>query len=287
MSFSAQVKEELDRQYGSSRHCQIAEMAAYVANIAKIQGGSLQFHSENDSLLKKVFTLLQKTYTINADENCGTGNLLVSDPALAAFVADSVHFKEIREGAVSLLLLKNSCCKRAYLRGCFACIGSMSDPGKSYHLEFHCAGERQAVQLQELLREFEITAKRTLRKGHTIVYLKESESIAAFLNVAGAHQALMEMENLRIEKELRGDTNRRVNCDTANIQKTLDAAQRQLQDIQYLEAHYGLQRLTEQLRQMAEVRLEYPDATLKELGELMDPPVGKSGVNHRLRKLSE
>lgn len=285
MSFSSEVKAELDKQIGTSRHCRIAEMAAYVANIAKIQDGNLLFHSENDRLLKKVFTLLQKTYSISTDAGCGP--LVISDPEQVAYVTESVHYAEMHGGAVSPLLLKNSCCRRAYLRGCFACIGSMSDPEKNYHLEFYCSEDAQAQQLLEVLGEFGITARATMRKGHTIVYLKESEAIAEFLSVAGAVQAMMVLENLRIEKELRGDANRRVNCDTANIQKTLNAAERQLEDIRYLQERYGLQRLSEPLRRMAEVRLEYPEATLKELGEMLDPKVGKSGVNHRLRKLSE
>lgn len=287
MSFSAEVKAELDKQIGASRHCQIAEMAAYVANIAQISDGKLLFHSENDRLLKKVFTLLQKTYSINSDDEGGDGDLTVSDPARVAFVTESVRYSEMQGGAVSPLLLKNSCCRRAYLRGCFVSIGSMSDPEKHYHLEFYCSEMPQAEQLMAVLQEFGIKARTTVRKGHTIVYLKESESIAEFLSVVGAVQAMMELENLRIEKELRGDANRRVNCDTANIQKTLNAAERQLEDIQYLQERYGLQRLSDPLRQMAEVRLEYPEATLAELGEMLDPKVGKSGVNHRLRKLSE
>ena len=287
MSFSSEVKAELDKQIGASRHCQIAEMAAYVANIAKIQDGKLLFHSENDRLLKKVFTLLQKTYSINSDDEGGDGDLTISDPARVAFVTESVRYSEMQGGAVSPLLLKNSCCRRAYLRGCFVSIGSMSDPEKHYHLEFYCSEMPQAEQLMAVLQDFGIKARTTVRKGHTIVYLKESESIAEFLSVVGAVQAMMELENLRIEKELRGDANRRVNCDTANIQKTLNAAERQLEDIQYLQERYGLQRLSDPLRQMAEVRLEYPEATLAELGEMLDPKVGKSGVNHRLRKLSE
>ncbi len=287
MSFSAEVKAELDKQIGASRHCQIAEMAAYVANIAQISDGKLLFHSENDRLLKKVFTLLQKTYSINSDDEGGDGDLTISDPARVAFVTESVRYSEMQGGAVSPLLLKNSCCRRAYLRGCFVSIGSMSDPEKHYHLEFYCSEMPQAEQLMAVLQDFGIKARTTVRKGHTIVYLKESESIAEFLSVVGAVQAMMELENLRIEKELRGDANRRVNCDTANIQKTLNAAERQLEDIQYLQERYGLQRLSDPLRQMAEVRLEYPEATLAELGEMLDPKVGKSGVNHRLRKLSE
>ncbi|MBO5281608.1 MAG: DNA-binding protein WhiA, partial [Lachnospiraceae bacterium] len=126
-----------------------------------------------------------------------------------------------------------------------------------------------------------------LRKKYYVVYIKEGEGIVDLLNVMGAHVSLMNLENLRILKEMRNSINRRVNCETANITKTVNAAGRQIEDILYLREHYGLKKLSPGLREMAEVRLEYPDAPLKELGEYLDPPVGKSGVNHRLRKLSE
>ena len=120
-----------------------------------------------------------------------------------------------------------------------------------------------------------------------MVYVKEGAGIVDLLNVMGAHVAMMELENLRIVKEIANSVNRRVNCEAANITKTVNAASRQIEDILYLRDHYGFQNLSESLREMAEIRLEHPEAPLKELGELMDPPVGKSGVNHRLRKLSE
>ena len=125
------------------------------------------------------------------------------------------------------------------------------------------------------------------RKKYYVVYLKESEAIVELLNVMEAHVALMNLENLRILKEMRNSINRRVNCEAANITKTVNAASRQIEDILFLKDHYGFDKLPDNLRQMAEIRLEYPEATLKELGEYLDPPVGKSGVNHRLRNLSE
>ena len=166
-------------------------------------------------------------------------------------------------------------------------IGSMSDPSKSYHLELVCTNIYQARQLQELLQGFDLDAKIVQRKKYFVVYLKEGSNIVDFLNICEAHVALMNLENLRILKEVRNSINRRVNCETANIAKTVNAAARQLEDIRFLQEVTGFCELPPALRQMAEVRLEYPEATLKELGQYLDPPVGKSGVNHRLSKLSE
>ena len=192
-----------------------------------------------------------------------------------------------RQGAVDSRFIQKSCCRRAFLRGAFLCVGSISDPEKGYHLEFVCTGEIRARQLQRLIQEFDIEARILIRKKYHVVYIKEGAGIVDLLNVMGAHMSLMNLENLRILKEMRNSINRRVNCETANITKTVNAASRQIEDILYLRDHYGLQKLPPALRRMAEVRLEYPDAPLKELGQYLEPPVGKSGVNHRLRKLSE
>lgn len=154
-------------------------------------------------------------------------------------------------------------------------------------MEFVCNSEAKAGQLQKVIQGFDIDAKIVIRKKYYVVYLKEGSGIVDLLNVMEAHVALMNLENLRILKEMRNSINRRVNCEAANITKTVNAASRQIEEIEYLRDHYGLLKLPESLRQMAQVRLEYPEASLKELGEYLDPPVGKSGVNHRLRKLSE
>ena len=191
------------------------------------------------------------------------------------------------EKPVNPLLLKNACCQRAFLRGAFLSTGSISDPAKGYHLEFVCTDAGKAAQIQEMLHNFDIEGKIVLRKKYHVVYLKEGESIVDLLNVCEAHVALMELENLRILKDMRNSINRRVNCEAANITKTVNAATRQIEDIEYIQSHGGLGMLPDNLREMAEVRMEYPDATLKELGEYLNPPVGKSGVNHRLQKLNE
>ena len=188
---------------------------------------------------------------------------------------------------VNRMLLKQSCCKRACLRGAFLCAGSMSDPKKGYHLEFVCEQEKQAQQIRDMIADFELEAKIICRKKHYVVYMKEGAAIVDLLNVMGARLSLMYLENLRVEKEVRNSVNRKVNCEAANITKTVNAASRQIEDIIYLQKHYGMEKLPENLREMAEIRLEYPESSLQELGKFLNPPVGKSGVNHRLRKLSE
>ena len=281
MSFSHEVKEELSKHISSEKHCQIAELAAmmgFAGQYGKIDadGYMIGFQTENEDVVRKGFTLLKKTYNIEEDSTVSEQQM----QDLYAKLGDS-------EGLTDPVLIKKTCCKRAFLRGAFLCVGSMSAPEKGYHLEFVCSNEEKAVQLQEVLHGFGIEAKIVLRKKYYVVYIKESEAIVDLLNVMEAHVALMNLENLRILKEMRNSINRRVNCEAANISKTVNAASRQIEDILFLKDHYGFEKLPDNLRQMAQVRLEYPEATLKELGEYLDPPVGKSGVNHRLRSLSE
>lgn len=184
------------------------------------------------------------------------------------------------------VVVQNVCCKRAFIRGAFLSAGSISDPEKFYHFEITCASMRKAKQLQGLMASFDIEARIVLRKRYFVVYVKEGSQIAELLQIMEAPVALMELENIRIVKEMRNSVNRQVNCEAANINKTVSAAVKQMEDIRYIQDTIGLESLPENLQEMARVRLERPEATLKELGEALEPPVGKSGVNHRLRKLS-
>ncbi len=281
MSFSSEVKEELSRHISPARHCQIAELAAimhFCGQYGRDRDGNytIGFQTENEMIARKGFTLLKKTYNIDTD-------VVMSEEQIRGILDKIGDPQE----PVNHLLIKNSCCQRAFLRGAFLCIGSMSDPQKSYHLEFVCTDKDKARQLQQVIQGFDIDAKIVIRKKYYVVYLKEGSGIVDILNVCEAHVSLMKLENLRILKEMRNSINRRVNCEAANITKTVNAATRQIEDIKYIRDHYGFQKLPENLREMAQVRLENPDAPLKELGELLDPPMGKSGINHRLRKLSE
>lgn len=281
MSFSAEVRDELAKHISPARHCQIAELSAmmhYVGQYGENKDGSLTigFQTENEAVVRKGFTLLKKTFNIDTD-------VILNGDIKQKIIS---KFGDL-SAPVDDLIIKNSCCQRAFLRGAFLCCGSMSDPQKGYHLEFVCNNMDQAEQLKNIIGCFDIEAKIVFRKKYYVVYIKEGSGIVDLLNVMEAHIALMNLENLRIIKEVRNSVNRRVNCEAANINKTVKASTRQVDDILYIKEHYGFTRLPDNLREMAEVRLEYPDAPLKELGEYLDPPVGKSGVNHRLRKLSE
>ena len=178
-------------------------------------------------------------------------------------------------------------CIRDSIRGAFIAAGSMSDPRKAYHFEIVCSSEGTAESLQEIMNSFDVSAKVVQRKKNYVVYLKEGAHIVDILNVMEAHVALMKLENVRIFKEMRNAVNRKVNCETANINKTVSAAVRQLEDIVYIRDTLGFDKLPDGLRDVALTRLENPEVALKELGGLLEHPVGKSGVNHRLRKLSE
>ncbi len=286
MSFSGDVKDELVRFENDARHCQIAELAAILMYAGLIKTDDLgATHIEvamDDLVMQRCHMLLDRLF----------GQQFFTEEQ---FIQDANHVRKvlqmIKHGSddllVNPLLIKSFCCKRAFLRGAFLSVGSMSNPEKAYHLEYVCVDTQQAAQLIDILLVYGIHAKTVVRKKYQVVYIKESEEIVELLNVIGAHISLMKLENLRIFKDMRNSINRRVNCETANITKTVNAATKQITDIQYIKEHYGFDNLKDNLRQVAELRLEYPDAALKELGEYLSPPVGKSGVNHRLRKLSE
>lgn len=281
MSFSQEVKAELAKRVTSAKHCQLAELAA-IMNLCGQYGFdadgnvTIGFQTENEACVKKGFTLLKKTFNIDS------GSVIKKDDLYK--IIDKIGDLN---GPAKEELYERTCCKRAFLRGAFLGVGSMSDPEKSYHLEFNCDVKAKAEQLQQLMKTFEIDSKIILRKKNYVVYIKEGSCIVDLLNVCEAPIALMNMENSRILKEMRNSVNRRVNCETANIAKTVGAAARQISDIRLLKERYGFQNLPMPLREMAQIRLDHPDAPLKELGDYFDPPIGKSGVNHRLRKLSE
>ncbi|MBP5651799.1 MAG: DNA-binding protein WhiA, partial [Lachnospiraceae bacterium] len=195
---------------------------------------------------------------------------------------------KMQDGLVpNRMIAQQTCCKRAFLKGAFIACGSITDPQKDYHLEFAMDDAEKAAFTAELITSFDIEAKIVNRKKYNVVYLKDGEHIVDVLNIMGAHVSLMELENVRIVKELRNSINRRVNCEAANIGKTTAAANRQIEDIRYLNDTIGLDSLSDELRTTALLRLEYPEASLAELGEKHDRKVGRSGVNHRLQKLTD
>ena len=306
MSFSKDVKEELSRTEVPARHCQIAEITAIISICGHVvisarNKYSVKIHTENIAVARKYFTLLQKAFKIKGEvsirqnahlRNSRVYTVTVNDHVSAIRILQATRLmnenREIEENMsiVNNVIIMQDCCKRAFIRGAFLAAGSISAPEKAYHLEIVCESQPKAVQLAAIIKTFGIDAKIVERKKHFVVYIKEGSQIVELLGLMEAHVALMELENIRILKEMRNSVNRQVNCETANINKTVSAAVKQLADITYIRDTVGLDYLPELLSEVAQVRLEMPDATLKELGENLSHPVGKSGVNHRLRKIS-
>ena len=300
---------------GTARHCMLAELAALMNTCARVSlaPSEIQFQGENEATLKKVFTLLEKTFNIEMEVSFRHGRGFQQDGKAGRFIAytGSIRvpaqvytvLKGLKllhrtpegwtfERKASPLLTANSCCKRAYIRGAFLGGGSITNPEKTYHIEFINETIEHAKALQEMMRFFELDSRiierqRQSQKSVYVLYLKDGTQIVDLLNVMEAHVALMDLENIRIVKEMRNNVNRQVNCETANLGKTVDAAMRQLEDIRYVITRKGLGYLPKGLEEIAILRLENEDASLKELGMMLDPPVGKSGVNHRLRKISQ
>ena len=306
MSFSSNVKDELSRQMPGARHCQIAETAAILSLCGRVKISAsdhfwIEIHTENVAVARKYFTLLKKTFNIRTDVSIRSGVnpgrsrtyiVAVREHEEALRVLQAVKLinsqGEIGENLslIRNVVLQNACCRRAFIRGAFLAAGSISAPERFYHFEIVCPTEPKAEQLKNIIATFDIEAKIVPRKKYYVVYIKEGSQIVDILNVMEAPVSLMELENIRIVKEMRGSVNRQVNCETANINKTVSAAVKQIEDIRFIQSVAGLSGLPESLQEMARIRLERPEATLKELGEALEPPVGKSGVNHRLRKLS-
>ncbi|WP_343209577.1 DNA-binding protein WhiA [Anaerolentibacter hominis] len=311
MSFSQKVKEELSRQLPAARHCRLAEMAAIISMCGRVcvSGKNeyfIKIHTENLTVARKYFMLIRKTFHCaveisvrgNATQKKGMlYTLVIGDPVQSLKILQAVKLLD-EDGeiqgrtsgeklpSVNNLIIQSTCCKRAFIRGAFLSAGSISNPEKAYHFEIVTPARPKAVQLQQIICSFGIDAKIVQRKKYFVVYVKEGEQLVDLLNIMEAHVALMDLENVRIVKEMRNSINRQVNCEAANINKTVQAAGKQIDDIWYIKNSAGFGNLSEGLREIAVLRIEQPDASLKELGALLNPPISKSGVNHRLRKLS-
>lgn len=293
MSFSSKVKEELGGQVSRARHCQIAELAALFSCCGRMvpEGGgkfSAKFVTENLTVARKYSILVKKAFGFHVDLSVRGHqySVYILDTNDAQTFFQALKYMDGRE-VVCDVVAQRSCCKRAFIRGLFLAGGSVTDPERGYHLELVQSSMGKAREVVRLLGTFEVEAKIVERKKNYIVYVKEGARIVDMLNVMEAHVALMEFENVRILKEMRNSINRKVNCETANIKKTVSASARQIADIRYIKETCGFGTLPRGLAEIAELRLEYAEVTLKELGEMLNPPIGKSGVNHRLRKLSE
>lgn len=306
MSFSSKVKGEISRYIDLSPEEALAEISA----IMKV-GGTLGFSgrgitfkitTENPGSARVMFTLLKEYCNIHSKLMVKKSTSLKKNNIYMVVISEEMGVRELlkktgilkeTDGVMNLDygidsdMVKSEEEKKAYIRGAFLGAGSVSNPEKTYHLEFVTHNEEYAISLSKLINSFGLKSKVIQRKNSFIIYIKEGEQIVDLLNVIGAHSSLLELENIRIMKEMRNNVNRLVNCETANLSKTVNAAVRQVESIKLIQSKIGLKRLPKNLREIAELRLNYPDESLKELGEMLDPPVGKSGVNHRLRKIEK
>ena len=306
MSFSSRVKKELSGRMSPARHCRIAEITAILGMCGTVSisedGYIIRIHTENVTVAKKLFLLFKETFGIRGEIVIRPSRTPGKSRAYVVLVRDHESAVRIlsackmidRDGeigenfkTVKSYILQKDCCRRAFIRGAFLASGSISDPEKFYHLELVCQNMERAEQLREILGTLGLDAKTVVRKKYYVVYIKEGNQIVELLGLMGADSALMDLENIRIMKEMRNTVNRKVNCETANLNKTVSAALRQVADIEYIRDTRGLDFLPPQLEEMARVRLEAPEASLQELGNMLEVPVGKSGVNHRLRKIGE
>lgn len=302
MSFAAQTKKELT-QIESETCCERAELSALLRMNGSVQLSSnrkviLDISTENAAIARRIYSLIKKYYDVHTELLVRKKMRLKKNNVYIVRIPTQVQeilndLKIVSEGfifndRIDPSIIAKNCCKRAYLRGAFMAGGSVNNPeGSSYHLEIASMYQEHCMELVDLANEFGLNARCIERKKGFIFYIKEGEKIIELLNIIGAHQALFKFEDVRIMRDMRNSVNRIVNCETANLNKTIGAAVRQIDNIKLLQKEIGLESLPDKLREVAEVRLAHPDINLKEVGELLKGSVSKSGVNHRLRKIDE
>ena len=292
MSFSNEVKTELCRWALSPKSCARAEAYgvllfchSFTDNEVKIVTGCPAFAQRLPELFKRAFRVTFDRKPEGAAQ--GKETFLITEEGKRAAIGETLGYDPGATLAhhINLALLEEDACRTAFLRGAFLAGGSVSDPAKSYHLELCTSHYSVSRELPALLREVGFEPKQTTRKSNYVTYMKSSETIADFLTALGAPLASMELMNAKLEKHLRGSVNRRVNCDAANLDKAVDAALEQVEAIQRYARTRGLDSLPDKLRETAELRLAHPELTLSQLSVLFQPPITKSALNHRLRKL--
>lgn len=302
MTYALQAKNELTRREFGRECCQAAELTAFVRLSGNIQISgkrlSLNVVTSNPAIARRIFSLFKQLFCLSSELLVRRKIRLRKNNVYLIRISESLRVREVltelglmREGILVQELAerikKGKCCGRAYLRGAFLAAGSVSNPENSYHLEIFTDYQQQSDDLAALIETFSLKAKVITRKNGYLVYLKDSEQIVAFLNVIGAHSTLLNFENVRILKDIRNRINRLVNFETANVNKMVEAAVKQAEVIRAIDDSVGLAALEPPLQQLAELRLQYPEASLQELGEMLDPKLGKSGVNHRMRKMEK
>jgi cell division protein WhiA len=302
LSFASETKKELTNLQIKDC-CSNAELSALIRMNGSISFSnrqlSLDVQTENAAIARRIYTLVKKAYDIPVELLVRKKmRLKKNNVYIVRLTKETKAILEdlyiIREGFdfvrdIAPTLVKKKCCKRSYLRGAFLAGGSVNNPEtSSYHLEVFSLYKEHNDSLCELMNTFDLNSKTLERKKGYITYLKEAEKITEFLNIIGAHQALLRFEDVRIIRDMRNSVNRLVNCETANLNKTIGAAIRQVENIKFIDRTVGLEILPDKLREIAQLRVTYQDVTLKELGEMVSGGnISKSGINHRLRKIDE
>lgn len=301
MSFAAHTKKELTL-IEADGCCERAELSALIRMNGSVSVSSrkvvLDISTENAAIARRIYSLLKKHYEVHVELLVRKKMRLKKNNVYIVRIPAGVQeilseLKIVSEGFMFNLgidkdIVRKPCCKRSYLRGAFLAGGSVNNPeGSSYHLEIYSMYQEHCEALVDLANKFDLNARCIERKKGFIFYIKEGEKIIELLNIIGAHQALFKFEDVRIMRDMRNSVNRIVNCETANLNKTIGAAVRQIENIKLLQREVGLDSLPDKLKEVAEIRLQHPDMNLTEVGEMLGGKVSKSGVNHRLRKIDE
>lgn len=291
MSFAGDVKGELCRVPLSRRCCAQAEAYGVLLYCNTFTGQEVRIVTEHEAFAQRLPALFKKAFKITFDrlpEGEGKNVLSITDARKLEVIHQSFGSDPAALALhVNFAVLEENCCRTAFLRGAFLAGGSVTDPRKGYHLELATSHHTVSREVLALMREIELEPKSAQRKGNTVIYFKQSDRIEDFLTCVGAPISSMEVMNAKLERDLRGSVNRRVNCDAANLDKAVEAAMAQVEAIRRLEERGELVTLPDKLREAAALRLSHPEDTLAQLAERCDPPITKSALNHRLRKLVE
>jgi cell division protein WhiA len=303
MSFSSDVREELARSVLEKKCCAHAELAGMALSCGALsfRGAGryqLTIGSESAAVARRYFLMAKETLgvtgelrAVKTDRLGGRARYLVSFPdedAQALMNALMLYSKNEPLGIRRTPhrdILRKSCCRLAVLRGAYLAGGSINNPEHAYHMEIAVSDEEMAQAIVKLMEGFSLPARTSERKRQYVVYLKDGEHIVNFLTLLGAYKAVLAFENVRILKGVRNGVNRQVNCDNNNLEKSLEAAERQISIIEWIDKKQGLDSLPPQLEEVARLRLQYPDVSFTELGGMLEPPLGKSGISARMRKL--
>ena len=289
-TYARKVKDELIATPTRHLHCQWIELGTALLCVGRFRNGSIVLTTAHVGFADLLSKLLDSQYRIRPVLQAGREmvTVTVTEPAVVAQISQDLANTFGFDPGLGTIVPPGSlapCCRQAALRAFFLACGSISDPHQAYHLEFSIRRADTAGWLIALLAASDIIASSLERHGHIVVYCKDGQMVSDFLLQSGAHQSMLAFETLRVEKEMRNTVNRVVNCDSANTQRLANASARQLELFEELQAAGLVGLLSEDLVQALQARLEHPDLSLKELGESLNPPLGKSGMNHRLKKL--